>query len=333
MKQNSTRVLLALVTVLVILLVGCNRGEESTVRKITIAQFGDFFLYAPLYVAIDEGYFRDMGLEVSLISTGGDDKTWAAVLAGNAAFGVADPTFVAIAGTKGQPGTVIANIVDGVPFWGVTYNDEIPLITDATLLRGYSVATFPSPSTAFTLQSKMFRDASLEPKIREGAFGTLLTMAQTNQADIALELEPNVSQAAKGGARVLYSMRDLYGPFAVTGVTTTPKIVAGEPDLVRAVDCALQKALDLLHSQQSKALVHLKKRFPEISEDVAKAALERIVAGSIIPASLETTGKSWATATNLRIATGDLQVTTPVDSYIDNSFARETLSRSECRLN
>ena len=49
---------------------------------------------------------------------------------------------------KGQGGKVIASVVNGVPFWGITTNPKIPEIKDGKQLNGYSVATFPSPSTA-----------------------------------------------------------------------------------------------------------------------------------------------------------------------------------------
>ncbi|MFA5264816.1 MAG: hypothetical protein WC378_13415, partial [Opitutaceae bacterium] len=32
---------------------------------VTIAQAGDFYLYAPLYVALDRGFFKQYGLEVT----------------------------------------------------------------------------------------------------------------------------------------------------------------------------------------------------------------------------------------------------------------------------
>jgi hypothetical protein len=48
----------------------------------------------------------------------------------------------------------------------------------------------------------MFMQAGLTPKIHEGAFGTLLAMVHSGHADIALELEPNVSQAELDGAHI-----------------------------------------------------------------------------------------------------------------------------------
>ena len=41
-------------------------------------------------------------------------------------------------------------------------------------------------------------EAGLRPNIREGSFGSLIAMLKSGKADIALELEPNVSQAVGG---------------------------------------------------------------------------------------------------------------------------------------
>src|SRR5688572_15824290 len=62
----------------------------GNLEKVTVAQFGDFFLYLPLYVAKDKGFFAQQGLDVGIVNTGGDDKTFAAVMSGDAQFGVAD---------------------------------------------------------------------------------------------------------------------------------------------------------------------------------------------------------------------------------------------------
>ena len=332
----SRRIQILIIAALASLAVACDSNRPSVsnteTRKITIAQFGDFFLYAPLYIAIDAGYFRQQGLEVTLLSTGGDDKTWAAVLSGDAEFGVADPTFVAIAGTKGQPGRVVANIVNGVPFWGVAYRDDIPLITSPKLLKPYTVATFPSPSTAFTLQTKMFQDAGLEPKIRQGAFGTLLSLVQTKQADIALELEPNVSQAARGGAHVVYSMKDIYGPFAITGLTATPETATSDGKLIEQVTCGLQLALDHLRDNTANSLDLLSRRFPDLSPEASEAALTRVLREGIIPETLTTGKDAWASAINLRVSTGDLpKQDDAYASYLLNVFAAKAATSEVCR--
>jgi len=298
-----------------------NRGGDIK-QRVIIAQVSDFFLYAPIYVAKDAGFFEEQGLDVSIISTGGDEKSWAAVISGSAQFGVGDPTFVAISDQQGQRGTVIASIVNGVPFWGVTLRTDIPAITKPVQLRGLSVATFPAPSTAYTLQREMFTRGGLEPSIRQGAFGALIPMLKAGQADIALELEPNVSIAVEGqGAHVVYSLANLYGDFAITGLTARPQYLRENSETTGRIVCALRKALDFIHTKNTETLAILKKRFPELSGSVPLNALRRVQSEGIIPKQVAVDANAWKKAIDLRISVGDLKSAKPMNYYVDNSFA------------
>jgi NitT/TauT family transport system substrate-binding protein len=289
--------------------------EMRTLRRITVAQFGDFFLYAPLYVAIDGGFARRRGLDVSIVNTGGDDKTWAAVLSGSAHFGVADPTFVAVSAARGEGGVVVASVVNGVPFWGITYKDLAPFKT-AGDLAGHSVATFPSPSTAYALQQKMFADAGLPPNIREGAFGAIIPMLKAGTADIGLELEPNVSEAVRDGARIVYSMAEHYGAFAITGLTTRELTVRSDPTLVQDLRSAIQEALDLLHADRAASASILARRFPALAPRIADAALERALRAGVVPQSIDVTEEAWKKAVDLRMSVGDLSAPAPFDRFV-----------------
>jgi len=325
---SSLFVLFPLICLLAFL-VASTCSNKQQVNRITIAQFGDFFLYAPLYIAIDAGYFRKEGLEVSLISTGGDEKTWAAVVSGNASFGIADPTFVAISAQRGQPGKVVATLVNRVPFWGVTFKSNIPEITEPKQLNDFVVATFPAPSTAYTLQKQMFVEAGLKPNIRQGSFGTLFAMLEADEADIALELEPNVSQAVSRGAKVVYSLNSIYGEFAITGLTTIPSIIERRPELVQKVVRALANALIFIRNQPEESVQILVKRFPEVKPAIGKAALDRSVADGVLPEQVYTTRKAWDRAVALRVSAGDLKEPKEFAFYVDNSFATQVLDQNK----
>ncbi len=303
---------------------------RPTAKHVVIAQVGDFFLYAPLYVALDAGLFKEQGLDVSIVTTGGDDKTWAAVISNSAEFGIADPTFVAVSNQRGEPGRVIGSVVNGVPFWGVTWRADLKPVSSGTNLRNLRVATFPAPSTAYVLQEKMFKDAGVPPNISQGAFGSLLTMLRAGQADVALELEPNVSQAVADGAKVLYSMKDIYGDFAITGLTATPQFIQNNPSVVAATTCAFQEALDLIHVNQPRALELLEKRFPAVPTAVASAALRRVTDDRIIPSTLVMSEAAWQKAVDLRVSVGDLSAPGAFSTFVDNRFADR--ASSNCRI-
>ena len=319
--------IIGLIIVLSIFLVYQQNSPQPTNKreKVVIAQTSDFFLYAPIYIAIDAGYFSNENLDVQLISTGGDEKTWAAVLSGSAQFGVSDPTFVAISAQHGKPGTIVANIVNGVPFWGVTFRNDIDPIKSSKSLEGYSVATFPSPSTAYSLQKKMYMDAGLSPDIKEAGFGTILAILKAGKADIGLELEPNVSRAESEGAKILYSFSKIYGDFAITGLSTSNETVLNRPELVGKTVRAIQRSLNLIHSDPDSCLELLNRRFPEISKTIAKSAFTRVVADKIIPLTCITDSIAWSRAISLRIAIGDLKEISPMSIFVNNHFANSAI--------
>lgn len=58
---------------------------EST--KVILNEVAHSIFYAPMYVAIEEGYFEDEGIELELITGFGADKTMTAVISGSADIG------------------------------------------------------------------------------------------------------------------------------------------------------------------------------------------------------------------------------------------------------
>jgi NitT/TauT family transport system substrate-binding protein len=155
-------------------------------------------------------------------------------------------------------------------------------------------------------------------------------MLRTGQADVALELEPNVSQAESEGAHIVYSLRDLYGDFAMTGLTATPDSLARQPELARDVVCSLQLADDYIRMHPESSLDILAKRFPEVNRDVAKQALSRMVANGIVPNGVTLQPSAWSKAINLRVESGDLSNPKSTGSYVDNQFA--DWAEQNCRL-
>ena len=61
--------------------------KESTEEKITLNEVAHSIFYAPQYVAIEKGYFKDEGLDLTLVTGFGTDKTMTAVISGEADIG------------------------------------------------------------------------------------------------------------------------------------------------------------------------------------------------------------------------------------------------------
>ena len=61
--------------------------EEEKLTKVTLNEVAHSIFYAPQYVAIENGYFAEEGLDLTLVTGFGADKTMTAVLSGEADIG------------------------------------------------------------------------------------------------------------------------------------------------------------------------------------------------------------------------------------------------------
>lgn len=296
--------------------------RTQKVQPVTIAQYGHVFLYMPLYVAVNRGFFKEQGLDVKLVSTGGDEKTFTAVSSGNAQFGVSDPTFAAIARERGQGGKVVAGIVRGVPFWIVTFKNNIKKIEKPSEFKGYRIATYTAPSTSYAVMKGILQNdgKQVNAKIVQGAFGTLLALLKANQADMALDIEPVVSVATHQGARIVYSPASKLGDFAFTGLTVSDDFYKKHPDQIQAAVNAITKAMSFIQKDFKGALAVAKKEFPEVSESVLEEALKRLIQEGTIPKSPVLTKYAWNRAIALRREIGDLKGKGSYEENVDMKF-------------
>jgi len=296
------------------------------VEPVKIAQFGHVFLYMPLYVAQDKGFFKDEGLDVTLISTGGDEKTFTAVSTGNAQFGVSDPTFAAIARERGQGGKVVAGIVRGVPFWVVSFDDKLKKIDNPTQFQGHKIATYTAPSTSYAVMKSILQNGGhpVDAKIVQGAFGTLLALLKAKQADMALDIEPIVSIATSQGAHVVYSPASKLGDFAFTGLTVSDSYFNTHPGQIQGAVNALSRAMNFIQKDFEGTVAVAKKQFADVPEPVIREALKRLIQEGTIPKSPVLTKGAWDRAIALRRELGDMKGSGSFADNVDMKFATKS---------
>ncbi|HIS86845.1 MAG TPA: ABC transporter substrate-binding protein [Candidatus Caccenecus avistercoris] len=96
MKKKIITILIALILIAVIIITSIKlSSKENTNNDLTtirLAEVTHSVFYAPMYVAIENGYFESEGIEIDLILTSGADKVSAAVLS--------DTVDVGFAGTE-----------------------------------------------------------------------------------------------------------------------------------------------------------------------------------------------------------------------------------------
>lgn len=322
-------VVLVLVALFVFKYVG-RPSNPPPVQQVTIHQAAKTLLYLPLYVAVDQGYLRDEGIEVRIVTAGGDSQAFAALASGQAQFAQGDPTFVAISHEKGGPGIVIASVLDRVAFWGVSFEKKIAPFTDPKLFKGLTVVTYPEPNTAYVVQKGLLNKAGLrlgtDSNILQSTFGTELGPLQSGKAQVAMSIEPTISQAVSQGAQVVFSFPNAWGPFLLTGLMTTEDFATKNPRVVQGFVNAYERALRLIRQNPEAAFAIGQKYFPEVSGQLIQTAVRRLASENVFPEHAKVDIESWRAALRLRVEVGDLK-SAEHDALVRNDFAENALRR------
>jgi len=295
--------------------------KPKALTPVTIAEYGEFPLYASLYVAFIKGYFRDEGLDVTIVPAGGDEKVFAALLAGSAQFGVGDPLFTAISGEKGQPGKIICAILENMPAWGIAKRPEIQPFKNLSELGTYSLGTLPGPSTSYIVGKRLFQMAKLPPNMKPVVYGSNQAALEAGVIDIALEYEPNVSAALESGSHTVFSVADYLPHFTVTGLSVLPEYLEAHPEVAQSMVNAFQRAFNDMNTDIAAVSAVVSTRFPEIPAHVLKRALLESQKAHTFPETCQTSRKGWELAAKLRREVGDMTTDAPYEQYVVGTFA------------
>ncbi|MGE4350584.1 MAG: ABC transporter substrate-binding protein [Bdellovibrionales bacterium] len=301
--------------------------HAAPLEKVRIAQFGQskFLLYLPLYVAQEEGFFAEQGLDVDIRFAGNDDQIFAAVMSGSVEYGMGDPVFTAIAQEKGGKAKTVAMLITNLALSGYTNKATIPEIRRAEQLAGLRVSSFPAPSTTYTilngLKQRVPTLASM--KIVQSAMGTGAALLQTDTVDISVDLEPAVSQLVENGFRVVLNLNDFTEPQAVTGLMVRQETINKNPAQIQCMVNALQEAITLMYKEPDAAYRTARKLFPSLGEKVIRRAVDHMLRDAMYPSSVVVPDDYWQRALKTRLDSGELAHPQATSLAVDNRFAQK----------
>lgn len=76
MKKYTGYILLCLLLFIIAcsVLFNSKKGDTKSLEKVKVSEVAHTIFYAPQYVAIEEGYFKEEGIDIELILSSGVDK-------------------------------------------------------------------------------------------------------------------------------------------------------------------------------------------------------------------------------------------------------------------
>ena len=232
--------------------------------------------FAPLYVAIEKGYFREAGIEVEFDYKFETDGV-ALVGAGELPFAVVSGEQVLLARTQGLPVTYVAAWYQQYPVSVVAKSDAGVLIPQD--LKGKKIG-LPGLFGANYIGLRALLNAG---KLTEDdvtldsiGFNQVESMA-TGQQDIVVGYTANepIQLRAKGIAVTEIRVAD-YVQLAANGILASEKVIAEDPKLVRAFVGAFLKGLKYTIDNPDEAFTLSESYIPNFADldaDVQKQVL------------------------------------------------------------
>jgi NitT/TauT family transport system substrate-binding protein len=240
-------------------------------------------LYLPTYVALNRGFFKEAGLDVSMKTSQGTDKGMAALLSGSADIVLIGP----------EASIYVANSESPVKpkiFSGLTATDGFLLVAREKpagafawdQLKGKAVMAFRPGSNPDVFLETAMRKNGLDPKKDLKLVNNIGPAARTGawlagQNDYGIFLEPEATMLEKTGkGTVVASVGRVVGPVDYTVFTATDAYLAKNPAVAQAWTNAIVKAQKYVASAPAADLAsHISEYFPSMSQADLVAAVER----------------------------------------------------------
>ena len=294
-------------------------------KKVTLSQAFQSMLYLPLYVAIDEGFFTQQGLDLTKETAGAPTVALSAVISGSAQFSIHGPEWTAIAASKGAPVDIIANVVNGAAVWIATSPDF--KFDGIKSVKGQKIVTGLMPTTSTSLFMKLLKengmDAKTDVEMVQVAIGTEPGPFLAKQADVAVMYEPGLDQVVAKGMKVVFGFPKTYGAYAFSTVTARNDV---DPDTAQRVVNGMEMAMRFMARNEAKTVEIAKKEFPTLDPAVVEAAVKRMLADGVYPTSVDITAEALKVSMDTQIALGNLSSQPDYKSFVVKKFIDPALA-------
>ena len=251
-------------------------GEKLT--QITLAEVTHSIFYAPQYVAIEQGYFEEVGIDIELILTSGADKVTAAVLSKDADIGFCGSEgtiYVYNGGEKDYLKTFAQLTQKDGSFIVSRENIEDFSLEDLkgkTILGGRA-GGMPEMTLEYALKQNGIdpeKDVTVDTSVEFAAMGGAFI---GGQGDFVTLFEPNALELEQEGyGYVVASLGKLGGVVPYTSYSARISFIEENKELINNFTKAVQKGLDYVQNhtdeEVAKAIID---QFPDTSlEDITK---------------------------------------------------------------
>ncbi len=281
MKKIFYTFLVILLLVLCLIFFLPKKEKNDNMNSIKIAEVTHSVFYAPLYVAIEEGYFNEENIDIKLILTPGADKVSAAVLSGDVQIGFAGAESAIYVYEKNEKDylQIFSGLTkrDGQFILGRKDKKDFSLkdLYGKEILVGRSSGM---PALNFLNALKNEEIDKNKIKINYNIdFASLSGAFIGNTGDYVNLFEPTALKLEKEGyGYVLQSIGLLSGEMPYTTFYARKSYIENNKEIIKSFTKAINKGLEFVkNNDEMKIAKSIYKQFPDLSLNDLSTIIKR----------------------------------------------------------
>jgi NitT/TauT family transport system substrate-binding protein len=302
--------------------------KSAELKTVKFSEIIRSIFYAPHYIAMQKGFFKEEGLNVDMNTAQGSDKGAAALIAGTADISMVGPeTAIYIYNQKGDKTLKI--------FDQLTMKDGSFLLSrnkaDAFNwgdLKGKSVVGWrPGSSPQMVLNSKLTQDKIKADVITNMASTAMAGAFTSGKGDFIQVFEPIASTLEKEGkAYYVASVGQDFGPYPETSYVATSDFIKNNPETIQKFVNAVAKGTEWLKTASDDEIAAaLTPFFDGTPKDIIIQSINRYKKQDTWPAVPELTAEQFETLQKVLIENGVLkpeQKIANMADVVDMSFVK-----------
>lgn len=329
MKKRLIAILLIL-SLAVAILPGCTPKDTPGRTKVVLNEVAHSIFYAPMYVAIENGYFAEEGIDLELVCGFGADKVMTAVISGSADIGFmgsessiytynqgAKDHVVNFAQLTQRAGNFLVSRENITEF---TWED----LKNTTVLGGRK-GGMPQMVFEYILKQNGI-NPSKDLKINQNIdFGSTAAAFSEGQGDFTVEFEPHATaleQAGKGYVVASLGTDSGYVPY--TAFSAKKSFIKKNPEVIQSFTNALQKGMDFVqtHTPEEIAKV-IAPQFKETDLATITTIVKRYHEQDTWKKDLIFEKESFELLQDILDAAGELEKRASYNDLVNTEFARK----------
>src|SRR3984885_9024111 len=260
----------------------CLSLRAMAAEQIVVSNYGVAANGMPYAIAMEKGFFKDEGADVSgILSSAGGGTTVRNLMTGHLSYGEIDLAGTVAAIQQGADLKIISdNVLTVAEFvWAVKPDAPIKTIQE---LKGKKIGYTNPRSTSQALDILLLEQAGLKPDeaelVKTGGFGEAVVALNLGLIDASAIADP-VWSKNKSQFRVLVSASDVLPPLCNVIGVTTGEAAATKGDFIRAILRGRRKAVEFMSTHPDEAAAIVAKGY-NLDLEVAKSTIDNLIAPS-----------------------------------------------------